>query len=380
MSEPIRVAINGFGRIGRQAFKAAFGVTVDSRMVLSDRIKPEEIEIVAINDLTDPRTLAHLLRYDSVYGRYRKEILIEHNHEVIDWEGHTSGDDHEIDMTEGPTFLIINGRRVQVFSQKDPEQLPWADLNVDVVLESTGFFTKYEDAKKHLKAGAKKVIISAPAKGDEGTDGRTLVFGTEETEKGFGTHDVVSNGSCTTNCISPVIQVLTSRFGIEKSLMTTIHGYTSTQNLIDGPNKDLRRGRAAAENIIPARTGAAIATTHVIPSLQGEFDGIAMRVPVPVGSISDITAILSKDVTVEEVNETLVEMSRHPLYKGVLVTTTEPIVSSDIIGNPASSIVDLEFTKVVGGNMVKVLAWYDNEWGYSNRLIEMAIEVGKNIS
>ncbi|PIZ47018.1 type I glyceraldehyde-3-phosphate dehydrogenase [candidate division WWE3 bacterium CG_4_10_14_0_2_um_filter_41_14] len=380
MSEPIRVAINGFGRVGRQAFKAAFGVTRGSRMVLSDRIHADDIEVVAINDLTDPRTLAHLLRYDSIYGRYHKEILIEHNHEVVDWEGHTSSDDHAIEMDEGPTFLIINGRRVQVFSQKDPEQLPWADLNVDVVLESTGFFTKYEDAKKHIKAGAKKVIISAPGKGEEGSDGRTLIFGTEDTEKGFGTHDVVSNASCTTNCISPVIQILVSRFGVEKSLMTTIHGYTASQNLVDGPNKNLRRGRAAAENIIPSSTGAAIATGYVIPSLAGKFDGIAMRVPVPVGSISDITAVLSKDVTVEEVNETLIEMSRHPLYKGILVTTQEPIVSTDIIGNPASSIVDLEFTRVVGGNMVKVVAWYDNEWGYSNRLVEMAIEVGKTIS
>lgn len=380
METPIRVAINGFGRIGRQSFKACFGVTQDSRMRLSPRLNPDDVSVVAINDLSDPRTLAHLLRYDTVYGRYHKEVLIEHNHEIVDWEGHTTGVDHKIDMTAGPTYLIVNGNRIRICAEKDPTKLPWEDLGVDVVLECTGIFEKYSDARKHIDAGAKKVVISAPGDGEEGSEGRTLVLGTEETEKLFGSADVISNASCTTNCISPVIQILEMRFGIEKSLMTTVHGYTATQNLVDGPNKDLWRGRAAAENIVPSSTGAAKATTLVVSSLAGKFDGIAMRVPVAVGSISDITAVLKKDVTVNEVNETFIEMSRHPLFKDIVEVTREPIVSSDIIGNPASSIVDLEFTRVVGGNMVKVLAWYDNEWGYSNRLVEMAIEVGRAIN
>lgn len=375
----VRIAINGFGRIGRQAFKACFGVTEDSRMRLSPRIDPDKIEVVAINDLVDVRILAHLLRYDTIYGRYLKEITVEHNGEVVDWEGNTSGDDHDIDLTDGESYLVINGHKVRACSEKDPANLPWEELDVDVVIESTGFFTNYEDAKAHLEAGAKKVIISAPAKGEEGEQGKTLVFGTEAVEDGIGDFDVTSNASCTTNCVSPVMQILHSKFGVENAFLTTVHGYTSTQNLVDAPNKkDLRRARAAAENIIPTSTGAAKATAHAIPDLKDRFDGMAMRVPVPTGSISDITAVLKKEVSADEINNAFIEMADHPLYKDVLVVTEEPIVSSDVIGNPASSIVDLEFTKAVG-TLVKVIAWYDNEWGYSNRLVEMAYETGNHM-
>lgn len=374
----VKVAINGFGRIGRQAFKACMGVGTDMRMTLSPRIDPSQIELVAVNDLVDVRVLAHLLRYDTVYGRYNKEMMVEHNGEVIEWEGHTSGDDHVTEIGDGKNFLIIGGHRIRFFTERDPTKLPWGEMGVDVVIESTGVFTSYESAKVHLQAGAKRVVISAPAKGEEGQEGQTLVFGTELTSELIDKHDVVSNASCTTNCISPVVQVLHSRIGIEKAMMTTVHAYTATQALVDAPiPKDIRRGRAAAGNIIPSSTGAAVATTYVIPDLQGHFDGIAIRVPVIVGSLSDITAVVKKETTVEEVNELFIEMSRHPLYKDILIATREPLVSSDIIGNPASAIVDLEFTRVVGGNLVKILAWYDNEWGYSNRLVEMAVEVGR---
>ncbi len=371
----IRVAINGLGRIGRQALKVCLGVTEDLRMQTSERIDQSKIEVVAINDLTDARTLAHLLQYDSVYGRYQKEIFVRLNGEVVDWEGHTSGLDHKAILESGEVEIEFSGHRIKVFNEKDPHNLPWGDLDIDVVIESTGVFTKYEDAKAHLEAGAKKVVISAPAKGEDGVDGKTLVLGTESvnTDKDYA---IVSNASCTTNCISPVVAVLHSTWGVDKALMTTIHAYTATQMLVDGPHrKDIRRGRAAAENIIPTTTGAAKATTLVIPELKGRFDGLAMRVPVPVGSISDITAVLKSDVTIEEVQERFIEMADHPMYKGILVASKEPLVSTDIIGNPASAIVDLDFIRVVGGNMVKILAWYDNEWGYSNRLVEMAIDI-----
>jgi glyceraldehyde 3-phosphate dehydrogenase len=374
----VRVAINGFGRIGRQALKACMGVTNDSRMVLSPRLNPQDIEVVAINDLTDPRVCAHLLKYDSVYGRYQKEVLLEHNGEVVDWEGHTKSEDLSVPMNPGPSFLVINGVRIQVFSETDPSKLPWGDLNVDVVIESTGVFTKYQDAKVHLQAGAKRVVISAPAKGEEGVDGQTLVLGTEETINKIGQKEIVSNASCTTNCISPVIQALHTRFGVEKAIMTTVHAYTASQRLVDSPNpKDIREGRAGALNITPASTGAAIATTHVISDLKNKFDGISMRVPVPSGSISDITAVMKRDVTADEVNAALTEMSELPMFKDIMMVSREPLVSMDIVGNPASAIVDAELTRVVGGNLVKVLAWYDNEWGYSNRLVEMAVTVGR---
>lgn len=367
MKRRVRVAINGFGRIGRSAFKIAF--------------EREEIEIVAINDLGKPENLAYLLKYDTVYGRYARKVQLR---SLSEGEQETEGRVGE---------LVVDGVAIALFSQKDPAQLPWEELGVDVVIESTGVFTHYEDAKAHLKAGAKRVIISAPAKGEEGREGKTVVLGTQDTYKTLkgpaalesGTDStskgfvVFSNASCTTNNVSPVIQVLHSNFGVEKALMTTVHGYTATQNLVDGPNKDFRRGRAAAQNIIPSTTGAAQATGCVVPEIAANFDGIALRVPVVTGSISDVTAVLSRKVSVEEVNRTFEEAAQNPLFKGILAVTREPLVSSDIIGSTYSAVVDLEFTRVVGGNLVKVLAWYDNEWGYSNRLVEVVLQVGKNL-
>ena len=351
---PKKVAINGFGRIGRAAFKILTN-TPNPGSIISPRLSGVEIEIVAINDLTPPETLAYLLKYDSVYGKA-----------IVDVEGKSS---------EGKDYggLRYNNKTIPVFHEKDPENLPWAELGVDIVIESTGFFTNYEDAAKHIKAGAKKVVISAPSKSAENEFGRTLVIGTDKTTElieGNLAPNVVSNASCTTNCISPVIQVISNEFGIENALMTTIHGYTSTQNLVDGPNKNLRRARAAAENIIPSTTGAAIATTKVIDNLNNKFDGIAFRVPVPTGSVSDITMLVSNDVSVEQINQVLINASNEDRFQGILTTTTEAIVSTDIIGDYHSAIIDLELTKVVG-RLVKVVAWYDNEWGYSNRLSEM---------
>jgi len=332
----INIAINGFGRIGRAAFKIA--------------LENKNVNVVAINDLMDNATLAHLLQYDTVYGKYDKKV-----------EATADG-------------FKVAGRFFPILEIKEPENLPWKKLKVDVVLECTGIFRKAEDAKKHLAAGAKVVLLSAPGKGD---DFQTLVLGTSFTEKNVGKSDMVSNASCTTNCISPVIQVLQDAFGIEKALMTTIHGYTADQNLVDGPHKDLRRARAAAQNIIPTSTGAAKATTKVIPELAEKFDGVAIRVPVICGSVSDITVLLKKEATVKEVNQAFIQAVSKPQYQGVLDASQEPLVSSDIIKNTHSAIVDLELTQVVGGNLVKVFAWYDNEWGYSNRLIEMAESLAK---
>lgn len=342
MENKIKIAINGFGRIGRQAFKIALD-------------KPE-LEIVAINDLTSPDTLAHLLKYDSNYGKF----------------------DHEIDSNE--THLIVNGKSYLVTAEKDPAALPWSKLGVQVVIESTGRFTSGEKAGAHLQAGAKRVIISAPAK-DEGLT-KTYVLGVNEDQ--YTDEAIISNASCTTNCVAPVAAVMHAKFGIEKAMMTTVHSYTAEQNLVDGPppgahSGDFRRARAAAVNIVPTTTGAAISATETIPELKGLFDGMAIRVPTPVGSLTDFTMLLKKDVTVEEVNQAFIDASTHPLYKGVLVVTNEPVVSSDIVGNPASAIVDLALTKVTSGNMVKVIAWYDNEFGYSNRLVEQVILVGKSI-
>jgi len=330
----MKIAINGFGRIGRAALKIA--------------LEKKGVQIVAINDLTDTRTLAYLLRFDSVYGRYSKKV---------------SYDDKN---------LIINGKKIPVFTEKDPSKLPWKKLGVDVVLECTGVFEKKAELEMHLKAGAKKVVLSSPAK-DEVT---TLVFGTEFTEKNIGKERIVSNASCTTNCIAPVMQVLQSAFGIDKAIMSTIHAYTATQKIVDGPDaKDVRRGRAGAVNMTPSTTGAAKATTLVIPDLKDRFDGIAIRVPVICGSLSDITAVLKKDVTIESVNKAFVKASNNYLYKGILGVTgpDDELCSTDIIGTTQSAIVDLKFTRVVGGNLVKVLAWYDNEWGYTNRLVEMML-------
>lgn len=333
-----KIAINGFGRIGRAAFKVAY--------------ERDDIEIVALNDLTDNDTLGHLLKYDSVYGRYQHPV------------------------TTNDSGITIGDKHIRIFSEPDPSKLPWGTEAVDVVIESTGRFVKPEDAKAHITAGAKKVIISAPAKGEGAS---TIVLGVNDGDLDDA-GAIISNASCTTNCITPPALVIERAFGIEKAMMTTIHSYTADQNLMDGPHKDLRRARAAALNIVPTTTGAAKAAGEVMPALRGIFDGVAMRVPTPVGSLSDFTFLLKKKVTVEQVNEAFREAAKQPFFKGILEATDDPIVSSDVIGNSHSSIVDLGLTQVVGGNMVKVIAWYDNEWGYSNRLVEMAADIGKSLS
>ncbi len=329
--EKTKIAINGFGRIGRAAFR-----------IIEKR---DDCDVVAINDLTDNATLAHLLQYDTVFRKYDK------------------------DVTADEECLIVDGKKYPVTANPDPVQLPWAEKNVDVVLECTGFFVKDGAAYKHLDAGAKRVVISAPAKGE--SDVETYVLGVKEPTR-KSTH-VISNASCTTNCISPVMKVMCDAFGVEKSLMTTIHSYTSTQKLQDGPAKDLRKARAAAQNIIPTTTGAAVATTKVIPELVGKFDGMAMRVPTIDASIADITIVTKKDVTEKDVNDALIAAASGEL-QGILGVTDEPLVSSDFIGECRSSVVDLSLTKVIGGNLVKVIAWYDNEWGYANRLVDMALK------
>jgi glyceraldehyde 3-phosphate dehydrogenase len=339
MSKKIKVAINGFGRIGRQAFKIA--------------LEKPELEVVAINDLTSPQVLAHLLKYDTNYGRYTRTVEADDAH------------------------IIVDGKKYPVLTEKEPAALPWKKMTVDVVIESTGRFTDGEKAGGHITAGAKHVVISAPAK-DEGVT-PTIVLGVNPDH--YTGQGVVSNASCTTNCITPVMAVLHGKFGIDKAFMTTIHSYTAEQNLVDGPppggkSNDLRRARAAAANIIPTTTGAAISATRAIPDLKGKFDGLAIRVPTTVGSLSDFTLLLKKSTTVDEINEAFTKAAAMPLYKGILEVTHEPIVSSDIIGNPASCIVDLSLTQVLDGNFVKVIAWYDNEFGYSNRLVEEVILVG----
>jgi len=327
----LNLAINGFGRIGRQVFKVAF--------------ENKNIKIVGINDLTDTKTLAHLLKHDTAYGNYDKEVGLDEKN------------------------IIVGNKKFPVFAEKDPSALPWGRLKVDVVLECTGRFRDAESAGLHLKAGAKKVIISAPGKGKEiPTYVRGVNCGKVKGEKA----KVINNASCTTNCIAPVMAILDEKYGIEKGMMSTVHGYTSDQNLQDGPHKDLRRARAAAENIVPTSTGAAKAVGEVKTNLQGIFDGVAFRVPVPTCSLSDITVVLKKNVTKEEINKALVDASKTARFKGILFCTEEPLVSSDYVGNTYSSIVDLPLTNVVGGNLVKVVAWYDNEVGYSHRLVEMA--------
>lgn len=330
-----RLAINGFGRIGRNAFKIAF-----------DR---SDVEIVAINDLTDNATLAHLLKYDSNYGEYQRKV------------GH---DDKGI---------IVDDKHIKVYAEKDPASLPWAENKVDVVIESTGLFTKKEGAQLHLKAGAKKVIVSAPTK-SEGVP--TVVMGAneEEIEKGS---DIISNASCTTNSLSAVMSILDEAFGVEKAMLTTVHSYTASQRLQDAPAKDLREARNAAENIVPTTTGAAIAVTKTLPQLAGKFDGMSVRVPTPVVSLSDVTLLFKRDVTIEEINDVIKKAVKEPYYQGILDATDKPLVSSDYIGNSHSGTVDLLLTNVVDGNLVKVVIWYDNEWGYSNRLVEVAADVGK---
>ncbi len=331
----IKLAINGFGRIGRSAFKIAF--------------ERSDVEIIAINDLSDPKALAHLLKYDSSYGIYN----------------------HEVDTDE--ENLIVDDKKIRVFAEKEPSNLPWGELGIDVVIESTGLFTDPAKAHAHIDAGAKKVVISAPAKGE---GAKTIVIGVNEDTLDE-SDIIISNASCTTNCIAPVMKVLEQEIGIEKAMMTTIHSYTASQKLQDAPAKDLREARAAAENIVPTTTGASKAAAKAIPSLVGKFNGLSVRVPTPVVSLSDITAVVKRDVTKEEINEIFKKAAAEPYYEGILAVTEEELVSCDLRGNSHSCIVDLPLTDVVGGNLIKVVAWYDNEWGYSNRLVELAADFGK---
>jgi glyceraldehyde 3-phosphate dehydrogenase len=335
---PIKVGINGFGRIGRNVVRAAL-----------DR---SNIEFVAANDLTDTKTLAHLLKYDSTLGRFRGEVKVD-------------GD-----------ALIVNGRRIGLFAHKDPAEIDWSSLGAEIVIESTGRFTDAKDAGKHLRGTVKKVIISAPAKGED----VTLVLGVNDKMYDPAKHKIISNASCTTNCLAPVVKVLHEKFGIEKGSMTTIHSYTNDQHVLDFPHQDLRRARAAALNMIPTTTGAAKAIGLVMPQLKGKLDGYSMRVPTPDVSAVDLVALLSKNTTTEEVNKALEDAANGPM-KGILAYTEDPVVSTDLLHHPASSIVDAEMTKVLDGNLVKVLAWYDNEWGYSMRivdLIEFLVKKGLN--
>jgi glyceraldehyde 3-phosphate dehydrogenase len=333
----VKIGINGFGRIGRNYFRAALA-------------KGSDLEIVAVNDLTDNKALAHLLKYDSITGRLDATVELE-------------GDS-----------IIVNGKPIKVLEERDPANLPWGELGVDIVIESTGRFTKSADARKHIEAGAKKVLVSAPASGD---DVATLVLGVNEGTYDPATHDVISNASCTTNCLAPLAKVFLDEFGIERGLMTTVHAYTADQNLQDGPHSDLRRARAAALNIIPTSTGAAKALGLVIPELVGKLDGYALRVPVPTGSITDLTIETSASVTVEQVNAAYKAAAEGPL-KGILKYTEDPIVSSDIQGDPHSCIFDAGLTKVIG-TQVKVGGWYDNEWGYSNRLVDLTEYVAERL-
>lgn len=331
----IKVAINGFGRIGRTAFKIA-----------TDR---QDLEIVAINDLTDTATLAHLLKYDSSYGTYEETITHDEN------------------------TITVAGKPIKVLAEKDPSKLPWKDLAVDVVIESTGLFTEIDKAKAHIEAGAKRVIISAPAKGE---GAKTIVLGVNEdilTAEDI----IISNASCTTNCIAPIMKILEDNFGVEKAMMTTVHSYTASQRLQDAPAKDLREARAAAENIVPTTTGASRATALAIPSLKDKFAGLSVRVPTPVVSLSDITAVLKRDTSREELNALFEKSAKESYYEGILDATTEELVSVDFRGNSHSCIIDLNLTDVIGGNLIKVVAWYDNEWGYSNRLVELTADFGK---
>lgn len=331
------MAINGFGRIGRVAYRIA-----------SER---SDIEVVALNDLTDTRTLAHLLQYDSSYGEFEKDVTYDDKN------------------------IIVAGHKIPVYAEKDPSALPWGDLKVDVVIESTGRFTDYEGASAHIKAGAKKVVISGPSKSEEV---KTIVLGANEEElKEAG--DIISNASCTTNSAAAVMDIMDRTFGVDKAMLTTVHSYTASQVLQDGPSKDLREARGAAQNIVPTSTGAAIAVALTVPSVKGKFDGLSVRVPSPVVSLSDITFVLKRDTTIDEINDTFKKVAKDPFYQGILAVSDTPLVSKDYVGNSHSGIVDLLLTNVVAGNMAKVVVWYDNEWGYSNRLVELVADVGKLI-
>ena len=329
----MKVGINGFGRIGRNFFRAI-------------EVSGADIQIVGINDLTDTKTLAHLLKYDSILGRFNGTVVAEDG------------------------AIVVNGVRIPIFAQRDPAELPWGEIGAEIVVESTGFFTDAESARKHITAGAKKVIISAPAKGED----ITIVMGVNEDKYNPATDDIISNASCTTNCLAPMAKAIDDAFGIERGLMTTIHAYTNDQNVLDFPHSDLRRARAAALNMIPTSTGAAKAIELVMPHLKGKLDGYAMRVPVPTGSATDLTVELKKSATRDEINA-VVKAAAEGSLKGILQYTEDPIVSSDIVTDPSSCIFDASLT-IVNGNMVKVLGWYDNEWGYSNRLVDLVKFVG----
>ena len=335
----VKIGINGFGRIGRNFFRAALA-------------KGSDLEIVAVNDLTDNKALAHLLKYDSITGRLDATVELD-------------GDK-----------IIVNGKPIIVLAERDPADLPWGELGVDIVIESTGRFTKSDDARKHITAGAKKVLVSAPA---TGSDVATIVLGVNEGTYDAATHDIISNASCTTNCLAPLAKVLLDNFGIERGLMTTVHAYTADQNLQDGPHKDPRRARAAALNIVPTSTGAAKAIGLVLPELNGKLSGSSYRVPVPTGSIVDLTIVTpTEGLTVDQVNEVYKKAAAEGRLNGILQYTEDPIVSSDIQGNPHSSIFDAELTNV-SGNLVKVSSWYDNEWGYSNRLVDLTEYVAERL-
>ncbi|MDM7885283.1 type I glyceraldehyde-3-phosphate dehydrogenase [Curtobacterium sp. RHCKG23] len=333
----VKIGINGFGRIGRNFFRAALA-------------KGSDLEIVAVNDLTDNAALANLLKFDSVTGRLGVSVELD-------------GDS-----------IVVDGKPIKVLAERDPADLPWGELGVDIVIESTGFFTKAADAQKHIDAGAKKVIISAPATGDD----VTIVLGVNEGEYDPANHNIISNASCTTNSLAPLAKVFHDKFGIERGLMTTVHAYTADQNLQDGPHKDPRRARAAALNIVPTSTGAAKAIGQVMPELAGKLDGYALRVPVPTGSITDLTLETKSPVTVDEINAAYKEAAEGPL-KGILLYSEDPLVSTDITTDPHSSIYDSGLTKVIGG-LVKITSWYDNEWGYSNRLVDLTEYVGERLS
>ncbi len=330
-----KVAINGFGRIGRISFRIAF--------------ERSDMEIVAINDLFATNILAYLLAHDSNYGNFQHKVEFDDN------------------------SLTVDGIKIPVYAEKDPTLLPWRDLDVDVVIESTGHFTTAEKAKTHIQAGAKRVVISAPSKDDEV---KTIVIGANDSElKDAG--EIISNASCTTNSVAAVMDILDREFGIEKALLTTVHSDTASQTLTDSPAKDLREGRAAPSNIVPTTTGAAIAVTRAVHSLVGKFDGLSVRVPTPVVSLSDVTMLFRQSTTKEAINDVLTKASHDPYYQGIVAVSAEPLVSSDYIGNSNSGIVDLELTNVVAGNLAKVVVWYDNEWGYSNRLVELVADTGK---
>ena len=332
----VRVGINGFGRIGRNFFRAAF-------------TQKANIEVVGINDLTDVKTLAHLLKYDSILGRF------------------------EATVTHTDNSITVNGKTIRIFAEKDPANLPWSEVKADIVIESTGFFTKAADAKKHIAGGAKKVIISAPATDED----VTIVMGVNHDKYDPTNHNIISNASCTTNCLAPMAKVLDEEFGIVRGLMTTIHAYTNDQAILDQPHKDLRRARAAAVSIIPTSTGAAKAISLVLPNLKGKLDGYALRVPVPTGSATDLTVELSKEVSAADINAAIKKASEGSL-KGYLSYTEDPIVSADIVTDPSSCIFDAGLTKAIG-TTVKVVGWYDNEWGYSNRLVDLVGFVGKKL-